>query len=112
MLFAQISPQAQIITQINPFSSTTVNCEYIGVVARPYVLGTEIVNFEVQYGNIIFTDMMNPIEFTYVKSYGITLSGDQLTNWGLDDTFIFEEIATILGVDVLGYVEISIPGYV
>jgi hypothetical protein len=112
MLFAQISPQAQIITQINPFSSTTTNCEYIGVVARPYVLGTEVVNFEVQYGNIIFTGMMEPSEFIYVKSYPITLSGDQLTNWGIDDSYIIEEIAGLLGITVLSYVEIPLPGYV
>jgi hypothetical protein len=112
MLFAQISPQAEIITQINPFSSITTNCEYMGVLARPYVLGTESVNFELQFGNIVFTGMMDPTSFIYVRSSNIVLSGNQLTNWGIDDTYIIEEIAGILGISVLSYVEISLPGYV
>lgn len=105
MLFAKINPQAQVINQISPFSSVTTNCEYMGVIARPYILGTELVNFELQYGNIEFDDLLNPIRFTYVKSYGITLSGDQLTNWGIDDRYIFDEISQILGFTIVSFLE-------
>lgn len=105
MLFAKISPEAQVINQISPFSSITTNCEYMGVVARPYILGNEIVNFELQYGNIEFDNLLNPINFTYVKSYGITLSGNQLANWGIDDRYIFEEIAQVLGFTIVSFLE-------
>lgn len=109
MLFAKISPQAQIINQITPFSSETTYCEYMGVIARPYVLGTEVVNFEIQYGNLVFDELLNPINYIYVKSYVITLSGDQLNNWGIDDRYIFEEIAGILGIQILNYVDFNAP---
>lgn len=109
MLFAEISPQVQVVNQTGPLTNDTINCAYMGVIARPYVLGTESVNFELQYGNLEFDELMNPTNFIYVKSFGITLSGSQLTNWGIDDTFIFEEIATILGLNIISYKELSVP---
>lgn len=106
MLFAKISPVAQIIIQNNPYNNTVIDCDYMGIIARPYVLGTEVVNFELQYGTITFDESDFPETFNYVKSYGITLSGNQLTNWGIDDTYIFQEIATILGITIVNYVDI------
>lgn len=106
MLFAEISPVAQIIIQNNPYNNEVIDCNYMGIIARPYVLGTEVVNFELQYGNIIFDESNFPESFNYIKSYGVTLSGNQLSNWGIDDTYIFQEIATILGITILNYVDL------
>lgn len=105
MLYATINPPGQVISQLNPFSSQTINCNQICVIARPYELGSEVVNFEVQFGNLTFDELQVPTNFIYVRSYGVTLSGSQLTNWGTDDTFIIEEIASIFGTTATNFYE-------
>ena len=56
MIFAQINPVASITQQTTPFVQTTVTGSYMTAIARPYALGSEKVNFQVNYGNVTFDE--------------------------------------------------------
>jgi hypothetical protein len=107
MLFAKISPQAQLITQATPFSSTTKNVEYMSAIARPYAIGAEVVNFEVLFGDMVFDENQNPISFQNVITSNVTLSSTQLAGWGVDDSYILTQIASLMDTSVVSYVTIS-----
>ena len=53
MLYAKINPAATYTVQVSPFSATTTQCSYMTAYARPYALGAEQTNFQVQFGNEI-----------------------------------------------------------
>lgn len=106
MLFAKISPVAQKIVQTTPFESTTQTADYMSALARPYSLGANKVNFEVIYSNITFDENQNPLKYDSLISNMISLEGDQLQGWGSDDSFILQQLATILGVTIQSYVNV------
>jgi hypothetical protein len=62
------------------------------VIANPYTLGSTSVNFELTFGN---GDIVNNkvSTFTPVTKGIVTLSGDDISNWGTDDTYILNKIA-------------------
>jgi dTDP-D-glucose 4,6-dehydratase len=106
MLYAKITPSAEKVIQTSPFSSTTITADYMSALARPYGLGSNIVNFEVLFGNVSFDENQQPISFQNVVSSQMTLEGSQLENWGIDDTVILQEMATILGLTIESFVTI------
>jgi len=106
MLFAKISPAAQKVIQKTPFESTIVTADYMSALARPYSLGSNKVNFEVIYCTVTFDENQNPIKFDTVTSNNVTLQDSQLQGWGSDDSFILQQLASVLSVSVESYVTV------
>jgi hypothetical protein len=106
MLYAKITPPAERIEQITPFSAATQSANYMSALARPYALGSDSVNFEVLFGNINFDENNQPTRFQNVLSSNLQLTGQQLQNWGTDDSFVLQQMALILGVTIDSYVNI------
>jgi len=107
MLYAKISPAAEKIEQVTPFSAVTVSADYMSALARPYALGSNSVNFEVLFGNVTFDEKNDPIRFQNVLSSNIKLTTEQLQSWGTDDSVVLQQITSILGVSILSYVTID-----
>lgn len=112
MLVAKINPTASFAKQENAFTVTTVSADRIAVIARPYVLGSKEVNFEVLFGNILpateaveASEGVEAIEavstkFVQVTSQVLVLNQDELKNWGVDDEVALLAVATKLGATV------------
>lgn len=105
MLIAEISPAAQIVTEANPFSPVTTEAAYMAAIARPYALGATTVNFQVTYGLLVPAPEGSPVgtlpSFQGLFNTSVTLSGDQISSWGIDDTIILDEIASVVGTTVV-----------
>jgi len=100
MILGKISPVASIVHQADPFTQTTVTGSYIAAVARPYVLGTNSVNFQVSYGEVVLNESGSVTNFNTVFNTSVTLSGDTITDWGTNDATILTAIATAQGTTV------------
>jgi hypothetical protein len=107
MLYAKITPAAEKIEQVTPFSSVTQTADYMSALARPYGLGSESVNFEILFGNITFDENNQPVRFQNVLSSNLRLTEQQLQNWGTDDSVVLQQIASILGVTIESYVTVD-----
>ena len=107
MLVAKINPSASFAKQENPFSATTVSADSITVLARPYLLGANEVNFEVVFGNVTPAVAAaegveaKPAQFQQVANHMVTLTKEELANWGTDDAAAMEAVATKLGASVV-----------
>ena len=104
MIFAQINPAASITQQTTPFVQTTVTGSYMTAIARPYALGSEKVNFQVNYGNVTFDESGSVVSFQQIFNTNIMLSGSVITNWGTNDTAILTAIAELQGTSVAAVV--------
>ena len=112
MLVAKITPAASFAKQENPFTITTTSADTILVLARPYVLGSKEVNFEVLFGNVVAaTEAVeasegveaieaSPTKFVVVASDFLVLNQEDLQDWGTDDLVVFNLIATKLSVSI------------
>ena len=100
MIFGKIDPVASVITQADPFNTTTVTGSYICAVARPYVLGTNAVTFQVSYGELTFDESGSAVNFKTVFNGNQYLSGSDITSWGTDDSVMLGEIAVAQGTTV------------
>lgn len=107
MIFGKIDPVATIYVQTDPFTTTTVTGSYIAAVARPYVLGTNSVNFQVSYGEATF-ESGSIVGFTTVFNGNTTLSGVPIESWGTDDKIVLQEIAEAQGTEVIQFYSSSI----
>jgi hypothetical protein len=107
MLVAKINPSASFAKQEGPFSTTTLTADSVTVLARPYLLGADEVNFEVVFGNV--TPAVEaaegveakPAQFQQVANHMVTLSKDELSNWGTDDLAAMEAVVEKLGAAVV-----------
>ena len=113
MLVAKINPVASFARQENPFTTTTLTADSVTVLARPYALGAKEVNFEIVFGNVIAAteaveasegvqaQPAKAAEFQQVASHNVTLSKEELENWGTDDLTAMEAVVTKLGAEVV-----------
>ena len=113
MLVAKINPVASFARQENPFTTTTLTADSVTVLARPYALGAKEVNFEIVFGNVIAAteaveasegvqaQPAKAAEFKQVASHNVTLSKEELENWGTDDLTAMEAVVTKLGAEVV-----------
>ena len=108
MIFAQINPAAAIMQQTTPCAQTTVTGSYMTAIARPYALGSEIVNFQVNYGNVTFDESGSVVSFQQIFNDNVMLSGTAIANWGTNDAAILTAIAELQGTSVVALVSGSI----
>ena len=102
MLLAKINPAAEKITEVTPFSSTTISLEYMTAIARPYVAGATQTNFALEFGTI--TEVEGVVtSFQSRTQSNLTLTSDELSTWGTNDEVLLTIVAGKLGVAIEGY---------
>ena len=111
MLYTKINPTATYTVQVSPFSATTTQCSYMTAYARPYALGGEQTNFQVQFGNEIKNEEGVVVGVTSEFSIDITMTSVELANWGTDDTVVLTDIATKIGTTATEFIEIPNSNY-
>ena len=106
MLLSKINPAAEKVTEVTPFSSTTMSLEYMTAIARPYVAGGSQTNFVVEFGTI--TEVEGIVtSFTTRTQTNITLTSDELSTWGTNDEVLLSIIAGKLNVSVVSYINVN-----
>ena len=105
MLFAKISPAAEVPQNTSPFAFEVIMADYITASANPYTLGTTSVNFNVVYGTPTFDEQGNMLTFNPLTRGSVTLSDGQISQWGIDDRVVLAEICTVLGTTAVEFVE-------
>jgi hypothetical protein len=108
MLIAKINPPAIKVVESTPFTSSTINLEFMTAIARPYIPGSNPTNFQLQFGNVNLDENGQAISFNDQTSSQLTMTSEELVTWGTNDDVLLELIATKLGVSVLEIVEV--PG--
>jgi hypothetical protein len=109
MLVCKISPSANIVSQMTPFEHSETIAEYMTAVANQYIPDAESTTFSVLFGNLVSPvppDEPQPSPFTLLYNYSLTLTAEQLSSWGTDDSELLEIIAAQLGVEILEFINI------
>jgi hypothetical protein len=102
MIFGKINPVAEIANpQTNPFTPTTVTGSYITGIARPYYLGSNVVEFQVSYGDCVFDESGSVTGFNTVFNTSTQLSGSAIADWGTDDSSILTALAEQQGTTIV-----------
>ena len=111
MLVAKINPPAKRIVQTTPFSQTELTGEYmlarctqLNIDPTPNTPTDEII-FMVRFGSVKYyqnPDGSNgdPV-FDVVISARVVFTSAELSDWGTDDTIVYQKIATKLGFSIL-----------
>jgi hypothetical protein len=102
MLLAKINPAASKITEVSPFSSTTITLDYMTAIARPYVAGASQTNFVIEFGIIVEEEGV-VTSFQPKSQTNISLTSDDLSSWGTNDEVLLSIVATNLGVAIQSY---------
>lgn len=111
MLVSKIKPAAKKVIEVTPFSSTTQELNYMTAIARPYTPGAEITNFQVQFGNLS-TNSEGVVEsFFNQMNTQISLTKEELVNWGTNDEVLLSIVATKLGVTATEFIEVPRDSY-
>ncbi len=105
MLFAKINPAAEVPNNTTPFSYDVINADYLTASANPYRLGATSVTFNLVYGTATFDEDGNMLTFNRLMNGNITLDGDEITDWGLDDTVVLTTICEKIGTTPVEFIE-------
>jgi hypothetical protein len=112
MIFAQIDPVLSMVKQDTLFNPTPefITGSYMMAIANQYSLGSNQVNFRVSYGTCIFNGGGDITDFNTIHSDNVELSGEDIENWGTDDSLILDIIAEKQGTTVITVVSGSFNG--
>ena len=99
MIFANINPTASYTIMNTPFNSTTVISNYMGVIAVNYAIGSDQVNFKLVFGNISENN-----EFYNLFTNNITMTNEELSSWGADDSVLLTLICTKIGTTAASFI--------
>ena len=108
MLYAKIDPVATFTENTSPFTApVAVQADYITAMARPYAAGAAQTNFEVIFGNVVKDDAGVITNFTNVSNTSITLTKEELANWGTNDDVLLTTLALKIGTVAVEFVTID-----
>lgn len=101
MLYATISPAAKKVNQTTPFETSVIECNEMCAMARPYVLGAAVTNFEVQFGNLVKNEKGEILGFERMDAINVEMTSDELVGWGEDDSIVLKAIAVKIKTKVV-----------
>jgi hypothetical protein len=108
MLLAKINPSVTKTYQINAFSSETVTAEYMSVKAESYIIGNPDVKFNLRFGNLLNDSITGKQSYDVILNDKLTLTTEELSTWGVDDSILLEIIATKLGTTITKQVNVDL----
>ncbi len=110
MLVATINPPAKKVIQPTPFSTQELTANQMIVKCTKLVIGgdptsnADKVNFDVRFGTVKYQPALNGGQgdpyFEILVHYNTTLTQQELSGWGTDDTVVYGIIAQKLGFQV------------
>lgn len=99
MLYAKISPPAQITVQDGPFSTKVESVEFVAISVHSYNMGDDPAIFTVLYGDpVIYDNTYRGFNGKYQQR--LTLEASDLAQWGTDDSVMFDIIGEKQGFTV------------
>lgn len=119
MLVAKINPPAKKFIQDTPFSVKEFLGEYMVAKCTKLPLGAnsqsvnDKIEFTVKFGNIKYEPNLDgtpgsPL-FELVYLANVNFKGDELSNWGTDDSIVYTILAQKFNFQVVETFELDIP---
>lgn len=101
-LFAFIEPKCSIANQPDVFTEqvTYTTGDAMLAFSPSYRLGASRAEFNVRFGNVVRDENGAIVGFQSILSRNLVLDSSELANWGSDDSYIFDVIATRFGITV------------
>lgn len=109
MLYAKISPAAQIVVQDGPFKTITKSAEYVAISALDYSMGADPVTLVAQYGEPVFNNEGAFLFFSPLTRQRLQFTAEQLATWGSDDSVVFSIVGQDQGFSVLEVIDTDAP---
>ena len=107
MLYAKISPAAQVVKQDGPFNTTVVSANYMVASTTNYVMGETDLNLVVSYGAAVTNQDGVFLGCNFLTGEHVKLTKEEVSEWGTDDTYILNLIAEKKGLTILEIIDSS-----
>lgn len=108
MLIAKFNPPAKSARQTSPFSEVeTITADYMRVSTDRYELGAYVVKFNVFFGYLV-PNGIDKFKFESIHRANVEFSSEELTDWGSDDSVVFNKIAPKFNLTILKIENIDI----
>jgi hypothetical protein len=98
MLLGKLATPATKVYQNGAFNTTVSTAEYMAVSTQRFVMGLDVTDFELRFGNIIIEDENE--RFDILLRENISMTSDELSTWGTDDGVLLDLIATKIGTTI------------
>lgn len=84
----------------NGIETTVVTCDYISATIADYELGQPKLSFYYKLGKLKFDEEGKPVDFSKVTAGNISISAEDLADWGADDYKALEVLAEKLNLEL------------
>jgi hypothetical protein len=103
MIIAEITPTAQQIKTITPFSSETISLTHMAVVCYNYTPGVDTNIFSAQFGVPLINPEGTMFNITKGATENVVLTQSELSTWGTNDESLLSIVANNLGLTKLSF---------
>lgn len=121
MLVATINPPAKKLAQATPFSTTELTANQMMIRCTSLVIGgggqsnSELIKFDVRFGTVEYQQNPDGSQgnalFNILVIYNATFTQAELSDWGTDDSVIFNKIAQKLGFNIVSIEDVPTLNY-
>lgn len=98
MLLGKLASPATKVYQNGAFNTKTATADYLVVSTQRFVIGEDVVNFELRFGNVITENEKE--RFDVVLRDSVKMTSNELATWGTDDSVLLDLIAVKLGTSI------------
>lgn len=99
MLLVKLKQPVEKIYQGEGLNNITVTAEYLAAQINNYTMGEVKTDFYYKIGKVYFDDD-KPIQFDPVIRGYVTVSENDLSDWGIDDYVALKAVSIALGVEI------------
>lgn len=103
MIIAEITPTAQQIITITPFSSETVSLTHMIVWCRDYTPGSDDNIFTTQFGVPKYNSEGDMTDITIGAQQEVPLTQSELSTWGANDESLYTIVANKLNLTITSF---------
>lgn len=105
MLYAKISPAAQVVKQNGPFDTNITSADYMTASVNRYVMGISDAELTVSYGTPVYDEAGKLLGCNFLLGEQLKLTKEELADWGTDDAYIFNLIASKKGLTIVEIID-------
>lgn len=111
MLYAKISPAAQVVTQDGPFNTTVQTADLVTATAQDYTMGISKMNFILTFGSPVYDKDEKLLGIKPLVGDTLTLTKEELADWGTDDSYILNLAAQKKNFTILEFIKVEIDQF-
>ena len=102
MILGKLSTPIIKVYQKDALNVSSGSADYVVVGVKKYVVGEDLAEFELRFGNVIVENDQE--RFDLLIRHSVWMTSEELSTWGTDDTVLLDLIAAKVNIQIVEWI--------